>query len=240
MEGLYPPRKFAAPEFVFGIGARRLIVQHVRSFSARRVFLVTDPGVITAGWAAEISADFNAAGIRYLLYSALSPNPRDTEVMNGAEIIQKERCSMIVAVGGGRASLYAGLTFSNSGLGAVHALAHSLGGLLAPPHGECNALLLCAVIDFNFPAIPERYRTIADAFGINIGDASDESIRQQIIAAVDGLTKALSMPENVQHLGVRKADIPSLAENALHDACMATNPRIPHRKDIEAIYARLL
>lgn len=47
------------------------------------------------------------------------------------------------------ASLQAGLAFSNASLGAVHALAHSLGGFLDMPHGECNALLLEHVVRFN-------------------------------------------------------------------------------------------
>ncbi len=49
------------------------------------------------------------------------------------------------------ASLQAGLAFSNASLGAVHAMAHSLGGLLDLPHGECNALLLDHVVNFNYP-----------------------------------------------------------------------------------------
>jgi alcohol dehydrogenase class IV len=49
-----------------------------------------------------------------------------------------------------QASLQAGLAFSNASLGAVHALAHSLGGLLDLPHGQCNSILLEHVIALNY------------------------------------------------------------------------------------------
>jgi len=49
-------------------------------------------------------------------------------------------------------SLQAGLAFSNASLGAVHAMAHSLGGLLDLPHGECNSILLEHVIALNYSA----------------------------------------------------------------------------------------
>ena len=47
------------------------------------------------------------------------------------------------------ASLESGLAFSNASLGAAHAMAHSLGGLLDLPHGQCNAMLLDGDVDFN-------------------------------------------------------------------------------------------
>jgi Alcohol dehydrogenase, class IV len=52
------------------------------------------------------------------------------------------------------ASLHAGLAFSNASLGVVHALSHSLGGLLDLPHGECNSLLLRHGVEANYGAAP--------------------------------------------------------------------------------------
>lgn len=47
----FPLRKFISPEFVFGVGSRKLIARYVKNLSARKVLLVTDPGVIATGWA---------------------------------------------------------------------------------------------------------------------------------------------------------------------------------------------
>ena len=65
------------------------------------------------------------------------------------------------------ASLHAGLAFSNASLGAVHAMAHSLGGLLDLAHGECNAMLVHHVLEFNAPAVGERYPDLCQAMGLN-------------------------------------------------------------------------
>jgi alcohol dehydrogenase class IV len=47
---LYEMRKFVAPEFIFGVNARHRVGFYARNMMARRVFVVTDPGVIAAGW----------------------------------------------------------------------------------------------------------------------------------------------------------------------------------------------
>ena len=65
------------------------------------------------------------------------------------------------------ASLEAGLAFSNASLGAVHAMAHSLGGALDLPHGECNSILLSHVVAFNFSTASERYDRIGEAMGLD-------------------------------------------------------------------------
>ena len=66
-------------------------------------------------------------------------------------------------------SLFAGLAFSNASLGAVHAMAHSLGGFSDLPHGECNALLLAHVMEFNYPACPGRFADHRENDGCRAG-----------------------------------------------------------------------
>ena len=70
------------------------------------------------------------------------------------------------------ASLYAGLAFSNASLGCVHSLAHSLGGFLDLPHGECNAILLPHVVDFNFDLSVDRYLKIARVLNLPVNGVS--------------------------------------------------------------------
>jgi alcohol dehydrogenase class IV len=135
------------------------------------------------------------------------------------------------------ASLEAGLAFSNASLGAVHALAHSLGGLLDTPHGECNALLLPHVIDFNFEAVPERYNRIAGALGLATLGMTDLELRTALHSRIACLLEAAGITHTLSQLGVSRSDIRLLAGKAL-DPCMFTNPRLPSREDIEAIYER--
>ncbi|HEY5512611.1 MAG TPA: iron-containing alcohol dehydrogenase, partial [Geomonas sp.] len=57
-----------------------------------------------------------------------------------------------------------------------------------------------------------------------------------IRAELARLTRAAGIPATLGQLGVSRDDIPGLAERAMCDPCIFTNPRQPSRKDIEAIY----
>jgi len=48
-------RKFVAPEFVFGVGARHIAARYAQNLGASKVLIVTDPGIIAAGWTKEVS-----------------------------------------------------------------------------------------------------------------------------------------------------------------------------------------
>jgi alcohol dehydrogenase class IV len=138
------------------------------------------------------------------------------------------------------ASLNAGLAFSNASLGAVHAMAHSLGGYLDLPHGKCNALLLDTVIWYNYPSAPDRYNAIGEAMGLPVWNVSPEERCDLICAEICRLRTALGITATLGSLGVKKEVIPLLAGHAMHDVCMATNPRDPKTEEIEALYESLL
>ncbi len=94
-------RKFVAPELVFGPDPINLLGRYLINFGARRVLVVTDPGIIAAGWADKISSLIEEAGIDSAVFSAVSANPRAEEVMAGAAFYHDQECDIIVAVGGG-------------------------------------------------------------------------------------------------------------------------------------------
>lgn len=94
-------RKFVAPEIIFGAGSRHSLANYVQAFAARRVLLVTDPGLIDAGWVADIEQALIALGMPYDVFSDVSPNPRVAEVMAGAELYRRRGANVIVAIGGG-------------------------------------------------------------------------------------------------------------------------------------------
>lgn len=379
-------RKFVAPEFIFGVDARRLAGRYAKNFGARKVLLVTDPGVMAAGWPEDVLACLREAEMECAVFSAVTSNPKAPEVASGAELYREEGCNALVAVGGGSpidcakgigivssnkgeilsfegvdrvdiptpplicipttagsaadvsqfaiitdparrvktaiiskmivpdvalidpvtttsmppdltantamdalchafesfvstanspitnlfaldairlissnllptmgapdstsfrgrmmlASLEAGLAFSNASLGMVHAMAHSLGGMLDSPHGECNALLLPAVIDFNFPAVPDRYRQIGEALGLATAGMAPDEVRTAIHYRLACLREAAGITRTLTDMGVSPDDIPELAAKALEDPCIFTNPRQPSLKEIEEIYEKAL
>ncbi|MEW5774849.1 MAG: alcohol dehydrogenase-like regulatory protein ErcA [Thermodesulfobacteriota bacterium] len=386
-EALLELRKFVAPEFVFGPGALALAGRYARNLGARRPLLVTDPGVRAAGWTDRVLDSIREHGLAAVVFDRVTPNPRDHEVMAGAEVYRAEGCDAIVAVGGGSpmdcakgigivcsndrhvlsfegvdnvptpgpplicvpttagssadvsqfaiindtgrkvkiaivsktmvpdvslidpaatatmdrdltahtgldalthavegyvsnahspvsdlfaleavrriaanlpraleapgdlaarsgmmlGSMYAGLAFSNAILGAVHAMAHSLGGLKDLPHGQCNAILLDHVADFNFAAAPDRYAAVARALGGEVPeDASLEERKAATLGVLRDFKRRAGVTVGLAELGVTRQELAALAEFAMADPCMATNPLEPCCEDIVTIYERAL
>lgn len=136
-------------------------------------------------------------------------------------------------------SLLAGLAFSNASLGAVHAMAHSLGGYSDLPHGECNALLLEHVAAFNYDACPDRYDRIVSLLQ-SPGDKGAGSGKERLVQTFSSFRESLGVTERLSELGVTKADLPELAKKAIRDPCLATNPRKMTVEDIVTIYERAL
>ena len=379
-------RKFVAPEFVFGEGASALAAQYAANLGSKRPMLVTDAGLIEAGWAGALESDLKSAGFDCVVFNEITPNPKDHEVMAGARIFKEKGCDALVALGGGSvldcakgigvvnacgghildyegvdtiehplpplvcipttsgssadvsqfaiitdtvrrvkialvskmlvpdaslidpkptttmsaaltaetgldalthaveayvsnanspvtdlfaleavrlvsghlvqavrfpeamearakmclASLDAGLAFSNAILGLVHGLAHSLGGWLDLPHGECNAILLGPVIAFNFPSAPQRYRAVARALGCVAEGVSDEKVLDCLLEEVRRIRADVGITRNLSELGITRDEISLLAGLAMKDPCLLTNPRKPDQADIEAIYEAAL
>ena len=130
------------------------------------------------------------------------------------------------------ASTHAGLAFSNASLGAVHAMAHALGGLTDSAHGESNALLLPEVLEYNAVAVPERIAAIGPFFGVCTDVAA-------VVDVVRSLQEDVGMNIPLSRMGVERDSLSRLAENAMADACMVTNPRVPTAEEIEQLYERV-
>ncbi|MCB9649074.1 MAG: iron-containing alcohol dehydrogenase [Deltaproteobacteria bacterium] len=373
-------RKFVAPEIVFGANALDLAGQAVLNLGGLKALVVSDPGVVEAGWTDRVLASLDAAGVEHELFTAVTPNPRAEEVALGAERYRAAGCDALVAVGGGSpmdcakgigivaanrrpvlefegvdevaepmppmvcvpttcgssadvsqfaiithraeqrkiaivskavvpdvslvdprclstmsrylaactaldtlthaiealvslgasaltnlhamkaigllgqrlqealrgpeltrlddlmfASLQAGLAFSNASLGAVHAVAHSLGGKLDLPHGECNALLLEHVVDFNFDAAEDGYRAVAETLGLEVRGQSSARVRSALVGYLRELREALGVSGALEARGVKASDVRDLAATAMRDACLVTNPRRPTPRDLEVV-----
>jgi alcohol dehydrogenase len=94
-------RKFVAPELVYGSGALTLIGRYARNFGAQKALVVTDPGLIEAGWARKATASLDSERVAWAMFHDVTPNPKDHEVAAGVRFYQEQGCDVIVAVGGG-------------------------------------------------------------------------------------------------------------------------------------------
>ncbi|CAN5502191.1 iron-containing alcohol dehydrogenase [soil metagenome] len=374
--------KFHAPEIVFGIDSMVEAAHAAVRLGALRPMLVTDPGLIEAGWADEMVAHLKEQCIDARVWSALTPNPKDHEIAAGYELYAEQGCDVIVAVGGGsvidaakgvailaanggnildyegvdkaqmpipplvvvpstsgtgadvsqfcivtdtarnvkitilgralvpditvidprllttmpswlnaatgldalthgieafvslghnqltdhhalrsiqlvtenlastmerptamparvlmaQAALEAGLAFTNAILGAAHAMSHQVGGLLDLPHGVINGILLPHVIRFNAEADPEPYAVIATCLGVTDAAAPAAEAALALADRIDRLAIDVGVPRGLAQLGVSRENLPILARNALHDACMSTNPRPADEAQMHALF----
>jgi len=134
------------------------------------------------------------------------------------------------------AEFLAGMAFNNASLGLVHAMAHQLGGFYNLPHGVCNAVLLPHVESFNLPEASDKFATLAQVLGADISDMTFHDAGERAIKAISELAASIGIPTGLKELGVKEEDLPTLAENALNDACYLTNPRKADRREVIQIY----
>ena len=149
-------------------------------------------------------------------------------VANGANLEARDKMAY--------AEFLAGMAFNNASLGYVHAMAHQLGGFYNLPHGVCNAILLPAVCEFNLIAAAKRLGDIAVALGESIDGLPPVDAAAKGIAAIRKLSKAIGIPSGLKELGVKEADLPTMAENAKKDACQLTNPRTATLQQVVEIF----
>ena len=124
------------------------------------------------------------------------------------------------------ASTMAGMAFTQAGLGACHAISHSLGGMFHVPHGRLNAILLPAVVEHNAPACGEKYAQIARAAGL--GGTADMLAVRNLKNGLCRLRRQLGLPQSLQQAGVELRQLryrmPDVVRAVLADPCCETNP----------------
>jgi alcohol dehydrogenase class IV len=373
--------KFLVPDVIFGVGMLSEVGQAVKRLGGMHAFVVSDAGVIAAGWAAEVLEHLAAAGVAAQLWAGVTPNPKDREIEAGCRAYLESKCDVLVAVGGGscidaakaiavlavhggritgyagvdkvpgplpptvmvpttggsgsdvsqfcvitdtthrlkatiggrvlvpdisvtdpralttvapdvtaytaldvlshavesyvskaanflsdthalaavrgiaghllpalddphglrereglaRASLQAGLAFTNALLGATHAISHQIGGITDLPHGLLNAIMLPHVMEFNAPVAADRLRDVAEALGATTAGLGRGAAADAATEAVRSLCGKIGLPATLGEIGVDRSQIGQIARNALSDAYIVTNPRPVREEDARAI-----
>lgn len=96
-----PIVKFHAPELVFGVGSLAEAGFAAARLGARRPFVVTDPGILAAGWVDELVAHLREARLHPVLFGDVSPNPKDHEVRAAHRQYAESEADVIIGIGGG-------------------------------------------------------------------------------------------------------------------------------------------
>ena len=132
------------------------------------------------------------------------------------------------------------------GLGCVHSLSHSLGGVNPKlHHGTLNAMFLPAVVRFNAHAESvqrdRRMQRMAYAMGLGEVGGVDASAKSSMVAAeavaesITAMNAKLGLPKGLADMGVERAWFGKIIEGAMADHCHKTNPRIATAQEYRAM-----
>lgn len=133
------------------------------------------------------------------------------------------------------ASAIAGLAFSNSLVGCVHAMAHSCGGLYGVPHGVANGILLPYGMEYNLDHATEAYADAARALDIDVAGLSEREAALKAISYIRRLAGKLGLPRSLEEAGVPEDGIPAVAELTMLDGTLLTNPRPAKQAEIREV-----
>ena len=130
------------------------------------------------------------------------------------------------------------MAYSNVGLGIAHSMAHTLGAVYDTPHGVACAMMLPIVMDFNKECTGEKYKAIAEAFGVDTTGMDQDTYRKAAINAVQQLSVDVGIPTKLEKLA--EEDLAFLCESAKADACAPGNPKAADIADFEAMFRKLM
>lgn len=137
-----------------------------------------------------------------------------------------------------RAAYLAGVAFSKSYVGYVHAVAHSLGGQYNIPHGLANSVLLPVVLEAYGETAHKKLHRLGVAAGVATESDSPETGAKRSIEAIRALNRRMSIPETLG--GIDDRDIPTMARHADREANpLYPVPKLMSAKALERFYYQI-
>jgi alcohol dehydrogenase class IV len=128
-------------------------------------------------------------------------------------------------------SLMGGIALSLSHLGAVHALAHSLGALKGVPHGVACGIFLPGVLKFNLPYIGEKIELLSKYLGIP---------PKSFVEQISSLLASIGIPDNLRDVGVKEEEAEGIVKGCAYSRSLKYNPRKASQEDLLFIVQSLL
>ena len=133
------------------------------------------------------------------------------------------------------AAYKAGIAFSKSYVGYIHAVAHSLGGKYGTPHGLANAVVMPYVLESYGKSVYKKLHRLGIAAGVATEEDAPMTGAIKFINAVKALNAGMNIPEKLS--GIQKGDIPSLAKHAAKEANpLYPVPKLMTKKELEQFY----
>ncbi len=209
----------------------------INDFSLIPHYAVLDPAV-TAGLPAGLTATTGMDALTHAVEAYIGRSTTAHTRAMAIEAVQLIRQYLKRAYDNGqdlearakmlRAAYCAGVAFTQSYVGYVHGVAHSLGGQYGLPHGLANAIILPWFLEEYGPACHHRLGELARKTGVAPADASDAEAAGIFIAWVREMNESMGIPRTVDC--IQPEDIPQMAAHANQES----NPLYPVPKLMDA------
>lgn len=136
------------------------------------------------------------------------------------------------------AAYKAGISFSMSYVGYVHAVAHSVGGKYGIPHGLANAVIMPYVLEEYGSSAYKKLHELGIAAGVSTDSDSHEIGAKKFIEAVKALNAKMNIPTTLS--GIKEEDIPELARHAEKEANpLYPVPKLMTSRELEIFYHKV-
>ncbi|MGN0452536.1 MAG: iron-containing alcohol dehydrogenase [Ruminococcus sp.] len=136
------------------------------------------------------------------------------------------------------AAYKAGVAFSESYVGYIHAVAHSLGGQYGTPHGLANAVIMPYVLEAYGETVYKKLHKLGIAAGVCTAEQSDKEASEIFINAIKELNRRMGIPNKID--GIIAEDIPTMASNAEKEANpLYPVPKLMTAKELESFYYQI-
>lgn len=178
-------------------------------------------------------------------YTCLQKNPMsDAYAISAIKLIGEnliesvEKGSKIARIAMANASMMAGVSFSNSMVGLVHAIGHALGGVCKVPHGNAMNILVPFCMKYNMDKIGEKYGEILlylageEVYLNTPKDKRGEKTVKIIEEMKEKLNKLTGLPITLKEAGVKEDDLPEVAKKAINDGAIIVNPKEAGYEDV--------
>ena len=178
-------------------------------------------------------------------YTCLQKNPMsDAYAISAIKLIgenlidsvEKDKKEAKIAMA--NASMMAGVSFSNSMVGLVHAIGHALGGVCHVPHGNAMNILLPYCMEYNMDKIGEEYGRILlylageDVYLNTKKENRGERLVEIIKEMKERLNKLTGLPITLKEAGVKEEDLSEVAKKAINDGAIIVNPKEARYEDV--------
>lgn len=225
---------------------RNLKMEFISYFLLPDVAIIDPQMTMTLPKKATASTGIDALCHAIEAYSCMQNNPISDAYATTAIKLIKENIEDAVQNGSNKkvrlemanASLMAGIAFSNSMVGLVHAIAHSLGAVCHVPHGDAVAIMLPYVMEYNLDILDNKYAELLSYF-VSAEDYMNTQKEQrgkrtikEVKRLLMKLNKIAGLPINLRDVNVKEENLTKIAQIAINDGAIIVNPKAADEKDI--------